>query len=87
MAKTTIQLIANGLAKDFNLSAAEATTFVEAFFNIVSEELKNGNQVKIKGLGTFKVQSVKPRECVTLIQVSVYLLKVMIRLRSLLTLS
>ena len=64
MAKTTIQLIANGLAKDFNLSAAEATTFVEAFFNIVSEELKNGNQVKIKGLGTFKVQSVKPRESV-----------------------
>ena len=32
MAKTTIQLIANGLAKDFNLSAVEATTFVEAFF-------------------------------------------------------
>lgn len=64
MAKTTIQLIANGLAKDFNLSATEATTFVEAFFNIVSEELKNGNQVKIKGLGTFKVQSVKPRESV-----------------------
>ena len=64
MAKTTIQLIANGLAKDFNLSAVEATTFVETFFNIVSEELKNGNQVKIKGLGTFKVQSVKPRESV-----------------------
>ena len=64
MAKTTIQLIANGLAKDFNLSATEATTFVEAFFNIVSEELKNGNQVKIKGLGTFKVQRVKPRESV-----------------------
>ena len=64
MAKTTIQLIANGLAKDFNLSATEASTFVEAFFNIVSEELKNGNQVKIKGLGTFKVQSVKPRESV-----------------------
>ena len=34
------------------------------FFDIISSELKNGNQVKIKGLGTFKVQAVKPRESV-----------------------
>ena len=38
--------------------------FVDAFFDIISSELKNGNQVKIKGLGTFKVQAVKPRESV-----------------------
>lgn len=64
MAKTAIQQIISALAKQYNLSAAEASAFVDAFFEIVSSELKNGNQVKIKGLGTFKVQAVKPRESV-----------------------
>ena len=64
MAKTAIQLITSALAKQHNLSNADATAFIDAFFSIVSSELKNGNQVKIKGLGTFKVQSVKPRESV-----------------------
>ena len=64
MAKTAIQLITNVLAKQHNLSTADAAAFVDAFFDIISSELKNGNQVKIKGLGTFKVQAVKPRESV-----------------------
>ena len=64
MAKTAIQQIISALAKQYNLSAAEASAFVDAFFEIVTSELKNGNQVKIKGLGTFKVQAVKPRESV-----------------------
>ena len=64
MAKTIIQQITNALAKQYNLSAAEATAFVDAIFNIISSELKSGNQVKIKRLGTFKVQAVKPRESV-----------------------
>lgn len=64
MAKTIIQQITNALAKQYNLSAAEATAFIDAIFNIISSELKSGNQVKIKGLGTFKVQAVKPRESV-----------------------
>ena len=64
MAKTAIQQIISALAKQYNLSAAEASAFVDAFFEIVSSALKNGNQVKIKGLGTFKVQAVKPRESV-----------------------
>lgn len=64
MAKSAIQLITSTLAKQHNLSAADAAAFVDAFFDIISSELKNGNQVKIKGLGTFKVQAVKPRESV-----------------------
>ena len=64
MAKSAIQLITSALAKQHNLSAADAAAFVDAFFHIISSELKNGNQVKIKGLGTFKVQAVKPRESV-----------------------
>ena len=64
MAKSAIQLITSALAKQHNLSADDAAAFVDAFFDITSSELKNGNQVKIKGLGTFKVQAVKPRESV-----------------------
>lgn len=64
MAKTAIQLITSALAKQHNLSTADAAAFVDTFFDIISSELKNGNQVKIKGLGTFKVQAVKPRESV-----------------------
>ena len=64
MAKSAIQLITSALAKQHNLSADDAAVFVDAFFDIISSELKNGNQVKIKGLGTFKVQAVKPRESV-----------------------
>ena len=64
MAKSAIQLISSALAKQHNLSADDAAAFIDAFFDIISSELKNGNQVKIKGLGTFKVQAVKPRESV-----------------------
>ncbi|MBF1595504.1 MAG: HU family DNA-binding protein [Prevotella sp.] len=64
MAKSAIQLITSALAKQHNLSADDAAAFADAFFDIISSELKNGNQVKIKGLGTFKVQAVKPRESV-----------------------
>ena len=64
MAKSAIQLITSALAKQHNLSADDAAAFVDAFFDIISSELKNGNQIKIKGLGTFKVQAVKPRESV-----------------------
>ena len=64
MAKSAIQLITSALAKQHNLSADDAAAFVDAFFDIISSELKNGNQVKIRRLGTFKVQAVKPRESV-----------------------
>ena len=64
MAKSAIQLITSALAKQHKLSAADAAAFVDAFFDIISSELKNGNQVKIRRLGTFKVQAVKPRESV-----------------------
>lgn len=40
MAKTAIQLITSALAKQHNLSNADATAFIDAFFSIVSSELK-----------------------------------------------
>jgi DNA-binding protein HU len=64
MAKSVIQIIATAIAKKHNISIAHALSFVEAFFMVIGDELKRGNQVKVKGLGTFKVQTVKPRESV-----------------------
>ena len=64
MAKSVIQIIATAIAKKHNISIAHASSFVEAFFTVIGDELKRGNQVKVKGLGTFKVQTVKPRESV-----------------------
>ena len=64
MAKSSIQMLAGAIAKKNNLSNADAIKFVETMFNIIIDELKNSNSVKIKGLGTFKLQSVKPRESV-----------------------
>lgn len=64
MGKTILQLMASTIAKQHNISTAKATTFVEQFFALIKEELKGGNSVKIKGLGTFKIQGVKPRESV-----------------------
>ena len=64
MAKSVIQIIATAIAKKHNISIAYASSFVEAFFMVIGDELKRGNLVKVKGLGTFKVQTVKPRESV-----------------------
>ena len=64
MAKSVIQIIATAIAKKHNISIAHASSFVEAFFTVIGDELKRRNQVKVKGLGTFKVQTVKPRESV-----------------------
>ena len=64
MAKSVIQIIVTAIAKKHNISIAHASSFVEAFFTVIGDELKRGNQVKVKGLGTFKVQTVKPRESV-----------------------
>ncbi|MBF1383582.1 HU family DNA-binding protein [Prevotella aurantiaca] len=64
MAKTALQLIADAVAKKHKITVKEAEKFVSAMFDVVNEGLKNDKLVKVKGLGTFKVQAVKPRESV-----------------------
>ncbi len=64
MAKTSLQLISDLLVKKHKLSAKNAELFANAVFDIVNEGLKSDKQVKIKGLGTFKIQAVKPRESI-----------------------
>ena len=64
MAKTALQLIAVTVAKKHKITVKEAEKFVSAMFDVMNEGLKTDKLVKVKGLGTFKVQAVKPRESV-----------------------
>ena len=64
MAKTALQLIADAVAKKHKITVKEAEKFVSSMFDVMNEGLKTDKLVKVKGLGTFKVQAVKPRESV-----------------------
>mgnify|MGYP000874742458 FL=1 len=64
MAKTALQLIADTVAKKHKITIKDAEKFVSAMFDVMNEGLKTDKLVKVKGLGTFKVQAVKPRESV-----------------------
>ena len=64
MAKTALQLIADAVAKKHKITVKEAERFVSSMFDVMNEGLRTDKLVKVKGLGTFKVQAVKPRESV-----------------------
>ena len=64
MAKTALQLIADTVAKKHKITVKEAEKFVSAMFDVMNEGLKTDKLIKVKGLGTFKVQAVKPRKSV-----------------------
>lgn len=64
MAKSTLQAIAAVIADRYELKSSDATTFVAAFFDQIREGLAQDKQVKVRGLGTFKLQPVKARESV-----------------------
>ena len=64
MAKTILQEIAARVAKKHNITINSAESFVSQFFDVVKEGLDADKQVKVKGFGTFKVVTVKPRESI-----------------------
>lgn len=64
MAKSTLQTIAAVIADRYELKSSDATAFVAAFFDQIREGLAQDKQVKVRGLGTFKLQPVKARESV-----------------------
>lgn len=64
MAKTSLQAITAVIAERYGLKSAEATAFVNAFFEQIQAGLEQDRLVKVRGLGTFKVQAVKSRESV-----------------------
>lgn len=64
MAKSTLQSIAAVIASRYGLKSGEATAFVAAFFEQIRLGLEEDKLVKVRGLGTFKLQPVKARESV-----------------------
>ena len=56
--------LARAISEKFGLSAKEAENFVSTMIEIVNDALRYERQVKIKGLGTFKVLGVESRESV-----------------------
>lgn len=56
--------LARDLAARQGLSQEEADRFVELMFKVLHEGLVNDRQVKVKGLGTFKLTRISARESV-----------------------
>ncbi len=56
--------LANVLVSKNHLTAKEAENFVALLFETLNEGLKQDKQVKVKGLGTFKVTSVSARKSI-----------------------
>ena len=64
MPRTVLQLISEELSKKSGLSVKEADSFVSAIFEVVNNGLKEDKITKVKGLGTFKLLAVQPRESI-----------------------
>ncbi len=56
--------LANKISAEKNISKAEALKVVEAIFETIVDELKNGETVKIPGFGNFVVKTRKARTAV-----------------------
>ena len=64
MGKISIQELATALAEQSSLTKKESSAFVSAMFDIIQEALERDRNVKIKGLGTFKIIDVEDRESI-----------------------
>lgn len=64
MAKNSIGDLAAILARKQKIGKKEANDMVTAFFATITDGLRDDRQVKVRGLGTFKVTTVKARESV-----------------------
>lgn len=64
MGKLTIQELSQVLVEKHGLSKSAAQNSVVALFSVISDGLSQDKQVKVKGLGTFKIIDVNARESV-----------------------
>ena len=64
MSKVTIAELASILMEKHGLKRTEAELFIRQFVGVINDGLKNDKSVKVKGLGTFKVQAVSARKSV-----------------------
>ena len=62
--KITFPRLAAMLADKSGRSKRFSEDFLREFFSIITERLENGDGVKIKGLGTFRLSRVEPRKSV-----------------------
>ena len=65
MGKLTIQEIAKILVEKNGLDQKAANRFATEMFAVILERLQQGEQVKVKGLGTWKIIDVEARESVS----------------------
>jgi nucleoid DNA-binding protein len=65
MGKLTIQEVAKILTEKNGLSPREASNFAAEMFSVILQHLQEGDAVKVKGLGTFKIINVEARESVS----------------------
>lgn len=65
MGKVTIQEIAAVLVERNGLKSREAERFAATMFSVIREGLERDGQVKVRGLGTFKIIGVGARESVS----------------------
>ena len=65
MGKLSIHEIAKVLVTKNGLEQSEANRFATEMFSIIQERLEQNDQVKVKGLGTWKVITVEARESVS----------------------
>lgn len=63
--RCTIQEIAKVLVTKNGLEQRDASRFATEMFAVIHEQLAQNDQVKVKGLGTFKVITVEARESVS----------------------
>ena len=64
MSKVSISELASKLMAKHGLKRTEAELFIRQFVGVINDGLKNDKSVKVKGLGTFKVQAVSARKSV-----------------------
>ena len=64
MSKVSITELASKLIEKHGLKRTEAELFIRQFVGVINDGLKNDKSVKVKGLGTFKVQAVSARKSV-----------------------
>ena len=62
---TTIKDLARILVSQHRIKGEDAELFISQFVEIINEGLIADRQVKIKGFGTFKLQTVKERSSVS----------------------
>ena len=64
MSKVSISELASKLMEKHGFKRTEAELFIRQFVGVINDGLKNDKSVKVKGLGTFKVQAVSARKSV-----------------------